>query len=90
MKTADENINPAPGSLDIKHTLNTQSKSSGKSGGYNKRSKSRSRRKNLFACNLDISSEITPVETEEITNRLSPARILRCRRTMLEDRHANK
>lgn len=40
----------------------------GKSGGYNKRSKSRSRRKNLFACNLDISSEITPVEVSEKFN----------------------
>jgi hypothetical protein len=35
---------------------------------YNERSKSRSRRKNLFPCNLDISSEITPVEVSEKFN----------------------
>jgi hypothetical protein len=42
--------------------------SSGKRGLYNERSKSRSRRKNLFACNLDVSSEITPVEVSEKFN----------------------
>jgi hypothetical protein len=40
----------------------------GKKGGYNERSKSRSRRKNLFSCNLDVSSEITPVEVSEKFN----------------------
>jgi hypothetical protein len=38
----------------------------GKRGGHNERSKSRSRRKNLFACNLDVSSEITPVEVSNM------------------------
>jgi len=40
----------------------------GKRGVYNERSKSRSRRKNLFSCNLDVSSEITPVEVSEKLN----------------------
>jgi len=40
----------------------------GKRGVHNERSKSKSRRKNLFPCNLDISSEITPVEVSEKFN----------------------
>jgi hypothetical protein len=39
-----------------------------KRGGYSERSKSRSRRKNLFPCNLDVSSEITPVEVSQKMN----------------------
>jgi hypothetical protein len=40
----------------------------GKRGVCNEKSKSRSRRKNLFPCNLDVSSEITPVEVSEKFN----------------------
>lgn len=40
----------------------------GKREVYTDRSKSRSRRKNLFPCNLDVSSEITPVEVSEKFN----------------------
>jgi hypothetical protein len=37
----------------------------GKKQGYNSRSKSRSRRKNLFSCNMDESLEFTPVEVSK-------------------------
>jgi hypothetical protein len=42
----------------------------GKSGGYNEKSKSRSRRKILFSCNLDVSSEITPVEVSNMGTKI--------------------
>jgi hypothetical protein len=39
----------------------------GKKQGCNENTKSRNHRKNLFSCNLDVSSEITPVEVSELT-----------------------
>lgn len=40
----------------------------GKARRCNERSKSRSQRKNLFSCNQDVSSEITPVEVSQKLN----------------------
>ncbi|XP_021938370.1 kinesin-like protein KIF20A isoform X2 [Zootermopsis nevadensis] len=79
-KAVDENSHPNLASLEKKPTSRIQSDSVGKKQGCSNSSKSRSRRKNLFSCNLDETSEFTPVETEEIPRSLSPRRLLRSRR----------
>ncbi|PNF38801.1 hypothetical protein B7P43_G12025 [Cryptotermes secundus] len=79
-KAVDENTQPPLTSSEKKYASRTQSNSVGRKQGCNEKTKSRSRRKNLFSCNLDESSEITPVETEEIPPSMSPTRILRSHR----------